>query len=437
MRNKKIVFAGTAICGIALLIFIQAVAGHKPPQTIERPTFAAAPGEPTSRSDRQIQAALKTIERAPSSASGYNSLCAAYMKKARETGDFGFNKRAESALERSFEQSKSAENYDAVELQSALLLTYHKFNEALEVARRAQAMRPQDALIYGAITDALVELGDYGEAFKSAQTMMNLRPSTASYSRVSYLRELQGDTRGAIEAMRAATEAAGDPETSAWCRVHLGDLLANAHELIAAEHEYDNALYIFPEYHAAFAAKARARLAAGDVEAAIDFYKKSLARVPLPDTAIALGDLYAKLGRADEAKKQYELVELIERTSAASGTYSRSLALFYADHDMKLDDALQIAQRDRAVRSDIFTCDALAWVLYKKGDFAEAKMASDEALRLGTRDARINYHAGMIARALGHKREAALHLQLALKLNPFFDVLQADVARQTLRALTA
>ncbi len=193
-----------------------------------------------------------------------------------------------------------------------------------------------------------------------------------------------------------------------------------------------------PDYHLRARRQTHAaRLAAGDAEAAVDLYQKSLARVPLPDTAIALGDLYAKLGRTDDARKQYELVELIERTSAASGTYSRTLALFYADHDMKLDDALQTAQQERAARSDIFTCDALGWVLYKKGDFAGAKAASDEALRLGTRDARIHYHAGMIARALGHKREAAINLQLALKLNPFFDVLQSDVARQALRAITA
>jgi tetratricopeptide (TPR) repeat protein len=172
--------------------------------------IAVATSEPASRSDRQIQAAQTAIARAPANPDGYNLLCAAFMKKARETGDFGFNKRAEAALQSSFERSKSADNYDAVKLQAALLLTYHKFNEALEVARRAQAMRPEDSLNYGAITDALVEMGDYAEAFKSAQTMMNLRPSTASYSRVSYLRELQGDTRGAIEAMRAATEAAGD-----------------------------------------------------------------------------------------------------------------------------------------------------------------------------------------------------------------------------------
>jgi tetratricopeptide (TPR) repeat protein len=157
----------------------------------------------------------------------------------------------------------------------------------------------------------------------------------------------------------------------------------------------------------------------------------------LPDTAIALGDLHLKLGHFDEAKKLYEQVEMAERAGGSAGgnTYSRQLALFYADHDMKLDDALHIMRRERAARSDIYTCDALAWVLYKKGDLAAAKTAIAEASRLGTRDARIAYHAGMIEHALGNRRKAAERLQLALNINPTFDVLQADVARETLRTL--
>lgn len=307
------------------------------------------------------------------------------------------------------------------------------------MARRAVEQKPNDYEAYGALTDALVELGDYDEAKKAVQSMLDLRPYTASYARASYLRSLYGDTEGAIEAMRLAAQSAnpGDPEQIAWCYVHLGDELMNAGRLAEAEREYDRALFSFPDYPLALAAKARARLAAGDKDNAIAFYKRAQERVPLPENAIALGDLYTKLGRSSEAKQQYELVEFIERTSAASGTYSRQLALFYADQNIKLDEALAIARKERETRSDIYTCDALAWCLYKKGDLAGAKKSIDEALRLGTRDARINFHAGMIYQALGDKGNAAKHLQLALKINPSFDVLQADLARQTLRTINA
>lgn len=438
IRNKFLIITGIVLGVLAVVAGIRAVSNRAPRLETARPKPIAVTSRQTA-SDRQVRAALLEIERAPANSNGYNLLCAAYLKKARETGDFSFNAKAETALKRSFELSASAENYDAIKLQAALLLTYHRFGEALEVARRARDMRPQDPMNYGAMTDALVELGDYQAATEAAQTMMDLRPDTSSYARVSYLRALYGDTEGAIESMRAAVESASsrDPESVAWCRVHLGDELMNAGQRVAAEREFDSALAIFPDYHLAFAGKARARLAAGDADAAIEFYQRAWERVPLPETAIALGDLYTKLGRAEEAKKQYDLVEFIERTGTVAGTYSRQLALFYADHDVKLDEALAIARRERAARADIYTSDTLAWCLYKKGDLAGAKRTIDEALRLGTRDARLHYHAGMIEQALGNRRAAAKHLQLALKINPSFDILQADVARQTLRAIAA
>ena len=102
---------------------------------------------------------------------------------------------------------------------------------------------------------------------------------------------------------------------------------------------------------------------------------------------------------------------------------------------MKLDEALAIVQRERSVRQDIFTCDALAWVLFKNNRLDEAKKSIEEAMRLGTRDARLFYHAGMIYNGLGDKRNATKYLNLAVKLNPTFDLIQVDVAKRTLEAM--
>jgi tetratricopeptide (TPR) repeat protein len=107
----------------------------------------------------------------------------------------------------------------------------------------------------------------------------------------------------------------------------------------------------------------------------------------------------------------------------------------WADRDTKLDEALTIARREYESKKDIFTADALAWVLYKKGEFEEAKKISGEAMRLGTNDARILYHAGMIEKRLGSKAEAKRLLQTALKINPSFDLLQSEIAENSLREL--
>ncbi|HKQ50787.1 MAG TPA: tetratricopeptide repeat protein, partial [Pyrinomonadaceae bacterium] len=237
-------------------------------------------GRQASPADARIKAAQAKIEQAPDAAEGYNLLASAYSQKARETGDFSINAKAEAAIARAL--SLEPDNYDALKLRARLLLTYHRFSEARDVARRAQGMRPRDHDVYGALTDALVELGDYEEAATAAQTMVNLRPDTSSYSRVSYLRELYGDTEGAIEAMSVAVRAASpqDPENLAWCRVQLGNLLMNAGRLAEGEREFDRALQDFPGYRMALEAKARARVAAGDLESATSIYKREQERNP-------------------------------------------------------------------------------------------------------------------------------------------------------------
>jgi len=385
--------------------------------------------------DARIQRAQRAIEQAPNKPDGYNQLASAYLQKARETDDKGFHAKAEAALARSFEAE--ADNYEAIKLRAKLLLTYHRFREALETAQRAQRMRPDDHDVYGQITDALVELGEYGGAVKAAQQMVDLRPDSASYARVSYLRSLHGDTAGAVEAMRAAVKTAnpGDPESVAWSRVHLGSELMNAGNVTEAEGEFDRALLTFPGYRLAIEGKARARVAAGDIPGAVAIYERQQTEAPSADVALALGDLYTHLGNTDEAQKQYEVFEALERENVVAENSWQHLINYWLDHDKNLEQALALAQQEYESRKDIFTCDALAWALFKSGRTAAARVFAAEALRLGTRDGRINYHAGMIYKALGMRNEAVKHLKLSIQMNTF-DRLQAETAKKALVELT-
>lgn len=427
------------LSAIALGVGVALAAGCSPGErarlTAEAflPPVVAESARPTL-AERQLRAARSMIERSPRDPQGYNVLAAAYMQKAREDQDFGINAKAQEALDRSFEVDP--DNYDALKLRAKLLLTFHRFEEALEVARRAQGVNPEDHDNYGALTDALVELGDYPAAVEAAQRMVDLRPDTSSYARVSYLRWLHGDAAGAVAAMRLATQAASphDPERAAWCHVQLGDALLNAGHAAEAEREFDHALFVFPDYGEARAAKARARLAAGDLDGATEIYRYEHERAPSADTALALGDLYAKAGRTVLANKLYETFESLERENAVAENDTLHLIAFWSDHDRNLDEALTLALKERERRRDIFTCDALAWALYKKGRLVEAQAAMDEALRLGTRAPRLLYHAGMIAQARGNRRGGVKYLRDALAINPSFGILEADEARRMLDA---
>ena len=390
-----------------------------------------ASSEKQTPADVRIRAGESKIKLAPDRPDGYNLLASAYMQKARETGDYGVNAKAMEALEQSFRVAP--DNYDALKLHAKVLLTYHRFEEALAEAERAQKQNPEDHDVYGALVDANVELGRYDAAVEAAQRMVDLRPDAAAYSRVAYLRELHGDTEGAVEAMSVALKASDprDPEAVTWARVQFGHALASLGKRAEAEREYDTALRVLPGYGAALTSKADARAAAGDYDGAVEIYKQ----LDSHDAHLALGDLYARLGRTEDAAREYAAFERAEHEAAAQENDLGHLARFWADRGQNLDEASEIMRRERVRRADIYTCDTLAWVLYKKGDLAAARQSIDEALRLGTRDAKINYHAGMIYQALGDARRAARHLKLALETNPSFDVLQAEAARRALDSL--
>jgi tetratricopeptide (TPR) repeat protein len=356
------------------------------------------------------------------------------MQKARETADFGFNGSAADTITRSL--SIEPDNYDALKLRAKLQLTYHRFAEALETARRAQTVRIDDHDVWGQVTDALVELGDYPAAVKSAQKMMDLRPDSSSYARVSYLRSLHGDTYGAIQAMNAAVRAAdpNDREAMAWCRVQLGNELMNAGKLAEAESQFDDALRIFPDHRLGLHAKARARIATGDLQAAVEIYEHDYARSASADTAQALGDLYKLLGREDLAKSWYEKFEPLEKENATIERSWRHMLNYWLDHEKNLEEALALATREYEVRKDIFTCDSLAWALFKNGRVKEAKKMIDETLRTDSKDARINYHAGLIYSSLRIPDKAAKYLRRAAAMNSAFDPIQYQAAQRLLAA---
>jgi tetratricopeptide (TPR) repeat protein len=384
--------------------------------------------------DAGINAALKTIEKMPDLPNGYTQIAAAYIKKARETGDFSLNAKAETAVKKALEIESN--NITARKLQASLHLTFHRFAEALEAGKQLTKDYPQDAFGYGVLSDANAELGNYKESVEAAQKMVDLKPNSNSYARVAHLRSLYGDTDGAIEMFKTAARTAdpNDREAQSWCLVQIGDEFWKYGKFAEAEKVYDEALQNLPNYYLALAAKGKIRAAQNDFDSAIKILTDANNRVPNAETAILLGDIYTRQGNGEKAKEQYDLVEIIENNIGINNDQKR-LALLWADHNWKLDEALAITKRESEMRKDIFTMDALAWTLYKKGQLTDAKTAITNALNLKSNDARILYHAGMIEKDLGNRAQAKKYLEQALKLNPAFDLLQAENARKALLEL--
>jgi tetratricopeptide (TPR) repeat protein len=203
-----------------------------------------------------------------------------------------------------------------------------------------------------------------------------------------------------------------------------------------AEAEYQRTLQDRPNYVYAMAALGRVQAAQGKTDEAIKLLEKAVGIMPMPEFVIALGDLYQTTGQQEKADQQYKLVATIEKLYRANGVdMDMEIALFNADHDQNMPETLALAQKAYANRPSIHGADALAWALYKTGNYTEAQKYSERALELGTKDALKLFHAGLIALKLGDQTTARKCLEQALAINPHFSILYADQARQTLETL--
>jgi tetratricopeptide (TPR) repeat protein len=222
----------------------------------------------------------------------------------------------------------------------------------------------------------------------------------------------------------------------AWCYVDLGNMEFKIGRVSDAERAYLAALRSFPGYYPAHAGLGRAYAAQGKIPEAIESYKRAQDSVPLVEYAGALQDLYTLAGKPEEARKQEEMIDMLDKMEQASGlSVNRNLAMAYADRDRKLDRALELVQGELRGRRDAYTYDALAWTLYKNKKYEEAGKAKEKALELNTPEPGFYYHAGMIERALGQKDEARKHLEKALALNVRFDPRQAPLAEAALKEI--
>jgi tetratricopeptide (TPR) repeat protein len=337
----------------------------------------------------------------------YQSLLAgSYIQKMRETTDFSYLDRAAQIVGNVI--SADSQNYEALRLRSEIELERHHFKLVAEYSRQLMQISANDPWNWGTLGDALVEMGDYDGAAEAYQKMVTLRPDLASYNRAAWFRFLSGDMPGAIEIMGKAISA-GSPssENTAWCLVELGHLYLKNGQADEAEKAYAAAVKVFPGYHPGYAGMGRAQAAKGQFKAAIASYERAQASTPLPDYAAALYDLYTIQKDTKNAKRQLEMIDVIDQINKKTGEVTnRNVALIFADHDWHLDRALELATAELDVRKDIYSYDALAWALYKNKKLAEADLAMAKALRMGTPEPAFYYHAEQIARANGKTKEA-------------------------------
>ena len=440
---------GRLIALVLILGAVVALAGSSRLRSSDEPATPGAssspvaaigdvPGSGMLTSDELVDFWRERVERSPRDYISYAELGAAFIRRARETGDVDSYSRAEAALEAAL---KINPNYSsAISYLATVLYAKHDFTGALERAERIYSFDPGAAQALAVVGDSHLELGDYGEAQSAYDRLLDLSQTPPVYSRLARLAELKGDPQEAIELLRRAAAEADDglasQESMAWYRLQLGNLYFNTGNIESAEAEYKRSLKAFPAYVHALAGLAKVQAARGDYDNATSLYGQVVDRYPIPEYVAALGDVHLAAGREYEASQQYDLVTAIDGLYKANGVNTDlQMALFFADHDLNIEEAVRQARGVYDARPSIQAADVLAWALYKSGQYEEARKYSQEALRLGTQDAMMLFHAGMIYDRLGEYEKARDHLERAIQINPGFSVLYAGSAADALQEL--
>ncbi len=354
--------------------------------------------------DRAVDLAQAAVRRNPANLDLWISLGHTWVRKAREANDPGFYHNAKACADVVLRELP--ENKLALNLQALVLLNNHEFEAARALARKILERNADDAMAYGSLSDAELELGLYDDAARDAQTMVDLKPNLPSYSRASHLAWLRGDVKGAVDSVKRAIDAGRDPrnrEPRAWVLVQAATIFLHQGDLDGADAGFDMALAWLPEFAPALAGKGRVAIARRDAVKAVDYLGRAYKESPLVETAWLLGDARALEGDKAGADDMYARVR-----SDGRKTDPRTLSLFLSSRGEAPDLALRLAEEEYAVRKDVYTEDAVAWALYRAGKVEDAKGRIAKARRLGTPDPRLVYHEGAIRMATGDKQGTKL-----------------------------
>ncbi|MBI4130855.1 tetratricopeptide repeat protein [Candidatus Roizmanbacteria bacterium] len=380
-----------------------------------------------NKTDRTINDLERRISSNYEDITLYFQLSDVYFQKVRETADLALYTRIDELMDQV--ETKGPENADIFATRAQVAAGKHDFVKALELGQKAVELNPTKPSYLGIVGDAQIELGKYEEAVESIQKMMDLKPSYSSFARTAYLREIYGDIDGAKEMLEKAISAGSPyPENIAASLVDLGKLQFRT-DVEQATLTFNQALSVYSDFPPALAGLGRVSFAKEDYKGAIEYFEKALQILPIAQYATDVGDVYSKIGETEKAKLYYTLALTAYKKAESSGVNTDlETALFLADHDMDLSQALEKAQAVYKIRPDnIYVADTLAWVLNKSGKPKEAKTYSVQALRLGEFDPLILFHAGVIAGKNNNPEEAKRLLAKTRTLHPYFSMQYASL----------
>lgn len=382
---------------------------------------------------KNVQAKAKNlmaaIEKDPSDTASKIKLAALFIQEARITGNYMYYDVAAMKYVNDILAVQPG-SFNALVFKSLIYMSQHHFADGLVIAHQAQQVNPYNAYVYGLLVDGNVEMGHYDSAVVYADKMVSVRPDLTSYSRVSYLREIYGDYKGAIAAMKMAVEAGGQgDEYTEWTRYQLASLYEKTGDFKTADTLYNISLGMRPDYAYAMAGLGRVALANNDYNKAMMYFERADSMISDNSLKEELVDIYRQAGKTAKADETAKAVIDDLQKNAQAGDKDANIG-HYADRELayaylKIGDkekALEHAMMEYNRRPDnIDVNETVAWVYYSRGEYDKAMPYIKVALKTHSKNPVLLSRAALIFYKAGDKTEAKNLLAETTPTNPYID----------------
>ncbi len=374
------------------------------------------------------------VARDPRGAADRGFLAGLYLQRARETGDYADFVRAGSTA-RAALAIRADRNDRARLVLASSLLGQHRFAEARVWAESLVAADRPGLGARGLLAEIQLELGDYDAARRTFGSFAGEASNLAVAPRLARWAEIRGlpDEAHAL-LVRARSEALRrvdlPREQVAWFQLRVADLALRFGRFGEADRALAAGLREEPGDFRLLAARTRLYALQGRWRDALRWGARADAAGADIATLALIGDVWAL--RGDSARGAAWWARAEQAGHDRPEPYNRQWTLFRLDHGVALDSTRALLEREIAGRGDVYGWDQLAWARHLTGDRYGARVAMREALRMGTQDAVLHYHAGLIALADGDTAGARGALRRALAISPRFHWTQADAARAAL-----
>lgn len=387
--------------------------------------------------DDQLRVWSTALRTDPGSALALAQLAALNVQKARETGSESYYPVAEAMARRSLEL-RTHRNAKTFVVLASSLLAQHRFAEARTAAAAALELEPETPQYRALLAEIDMELGDYAAAARGFTGLDRYRAHLSVGPRLARWDEVNGrvaSARATLQALVAAAERRPElpREQLAWFHFRLGDHYRRHGSPRRARASYESALAVNPGDYRAHKGLAELELAHDRRGPALFHARVAVQRSRTPETLLTLASALRET-RDTIAATAVE-AEVETAIGSEGGSFERAWHAYRLDRTAPAAELVELLEREARERGDVQGYDLLAWAYHKAGRSPQARAASAKALRSGTSDATVWYHAGIISHAAGDIQRARTYLREALRLNPRFHPHHAPHARAVLRSM--